>query len=268
VGAADRVGAAGAVEGQEDRVGDPLHGVEATAQRRGRGRVDHAAGGRHEADRAVATLVLQDLGRDHVAHGAESRGLDRGRGAVERAADLRARAGVVDGHVAVVQRDRNPDADRVIGQAVAIEEALGDVGAVRVEAEVLAHHALGLVEAGGDDRGEGAGVEGIDQLQDTTLAHRDGHHLGADVAEGLVGHADVAGDQLQDLIDHAPRLMSSIGGIIRPSSNTSRASVATLPGERPPTSRWWPRGPAIATTVPSANTGLKIMMSVWWVPPR
>ena len=137
-----------------------------------------------------------------MLYGEIDRRLGRGDDAVHRPAAGRARACHVEGERLALLRDFHPDRQRLVDHAVAVDlrgslvDAIGDAG------DLGPHLALGAVAHFGDRRPYDVGAITVDQGGQPHFAGREGGGLGLDVANALVGDADVAEDDREDLLVH------------------------------------------------------------------
>ena len=87
--------------------------------------------------------------------------------------------------------DRQPDRQRLVDHAVAVDQGLARVGAVRDLGDLGAHLLLGAGAQLGDRRRDRVVAIAVEQRGQPPLADRQGRRLGLDVADPLVGDADV-----------------------------------------------------------------------------
>jgi hypothetical protein len=114
----------------------------------------------------------------------------------------RARAGHVEGESVALLGHLHPDGERLVDHAVAVDLRRALVHTVGNIGDLGAHLAFGAMAHLGDRLVHHLGAVAIDQCGQPHLAGRQRGGLRLDVADALVGNADVGHDDRQDLLVH------------------------------------------------------------------
>ena len=177
-----------------------LRAVGACRHRAGRHRINDCGGPGYDLDRAVAAGIGRHVRIHQRDHDVVDRGISVGDGRVGVALGLRIRSGQIDNRAITIDRDFDTDADRSIVDAVIIDEIVRLVGAGGNVSQSLAHAPFGVVEQ------LAAGVlhDGFAVFPKQAVDAIDADHqrgdLGADIAQSLVGQADLIGDDPEQLL--------------------------------------------------------------------
>ena len=172
------------------------------AQTRHRPRVVRVQEGAFRVDdleRLEGAGAERDLGED-VAHGEVHRGVRRGEHRVHRAAAGRARAREVEHQAAVPGAgDGELDDERLVDDAVGIEEGPAAVGTRREASDALAHLHRRADAQLGDGAPHRPVAVTVQHLAEPLLADAQRRVLGHDVADALLGDAHVREDHRVEL---------------------------------------------------------------------
>jgi len=128
--------------------------------------------------------------------------LGGGDDAVHRPAAGRARSGHVEEQLIALLGDLHADGERLVDHAVAVDLRGTFVDAVGNAGDLGPHLALSAVAHLGDGRAHDIGAIAVDQCSEAHLASGQCGGLGLDVADALVGNADVGQDDGENLLVH------------------------------------------------------------------
>ncbi len=153
----------------------------------------------------------------------------------------RARPRHVEMEVRALLLDAHGDVEGAVHHAVGIDPGRAVIGAVGdggdAGAHLLGRAGAQLDDAGIDRLGPVAHQQGVEAL----LAHQEGRGLGLDIADALVGDADVGEDDRQDLLVHfalaveahgrqAQPLLLDLGGVGGEAARHGAARIGPVPG--------------------------------------
>ena len=180
---------------------DLLRAVGACRDRSRRQRIDDGAGRRQDLDRPVAARIGRHMRIDHRDHHVVGGGVGVGDGRVGVAFGLAVGAGQIDDGAAVVDGELDRDADRAIVDAVVVDEILAVVDAGGNARAGPGACAARNSRAGRRRRARTTSLPYLRNRRSSALdADHQRRHLGANVAQRLVGHADLIGDDADDLL--------------------------------------------------------------------
>ena len=239
-----------------DRVEAAIGGEHARAHRGRVGRVDQAAFRRGDVYGPLDALVERDVGAGQRRLHRRQRCRDRrGERAVQVARHLRTGAGIVDRDLVAADRDLRAHRQWRIADTVVVDQVLALVVAVRDLGHGGPEAALGIVDQLGHGARDLADAVAAAELDDALGTDCIGGELGVEVADRLVGRADVRGDQALeiaavpvalDIVDRR-REDQPLGVHV--------AAFGVRPGLPPPRSRWCDTEPAKPTSSPSTKIG-------------
>ena len=189
---------------REHRLGDALADLRRAARHRARiARVEKGTVRVNDAQRLEGTGVERHV-REHMLDREVDRRARGGDDAVHRAAAGRRRAAHVEGQRGIVDStglgDLHRDAQGLVDHAVGIDERFTFIDAVGDSGDARAHLLCRALAQFGDRRGHARLAVAPDQRAQALFAGHQRRGLRLDVADALVGDADVRADDREDLV--------------------------------------------------------------------
>ncbi len=183
----------------EDRLGDALADLGRAARDRARiARIEEGAADAPDLERLEGAGADRHL-REDMPHRQVDRAERRRPHRVHRAPAGRARAREVEAQPGARALDRQPDRKRLVDHAVAVDPGHGLVAALGNLGDEGAHLLGGAGAQLADRQHHRVVAISVEQRRQPGLAHHQRRRLRLDVADALVGHADVRADDGVDL---------------------------------------------------------------------
>src|SRR5579883_975662 len=185
---------------RKDRLGNALAHLRRAARDRARiFGIEKGALGFGDVERLESAGIDRHLREDMLDRKIDRR-FRRGDDAVHRALAGRARPAQIEMEIAPLLADDNRDPERLVLDAVAVDKGLALIGAVGDLGD-LGAHLLGGAPAQLGDRGFHRLLAiAVEECGEALLADRERRGLRLDVADALIGDADIGEDDREDLL--------------------------------------------------------------------